>query len=786
VIATDCAGNREKHNLPVARMRLIGREHDIAGVRQTVVDSEGHLVTLTGAGGCGKTSLAIHVGRELLAAFRDGVWLVELASLADPALLDQALATALGVREQPGQLLSDGLLTFLRPRSVLLLLDNCEHLVDACAHRAETLLAKCPELRILATSREALRIPGEVIWRVSSLAVPDPRRLPSSDQLAEFAAVKLFVERAQAAHPDFTLRSENAEAVAKVCARLEGLPLALELAAARTRAMAVGQIVARLEVNFHLLADASRTAPSRQQTLKATLDWSHALLTEPERVLFRRLSVFAGGCDLNGAEAVCVDDELDRTNVLDVLTNLVDKSLVVVEDRVEDVRYRLLEPVRQYAREILERCGELDRMRTRHARHYRTLAKEIEWELWGPDQALLLHRLEWDRDNLRAALAWHDERPEEAEAFRLFVVALSRFWLTRGEVSEGWTWLLRAQEKRVDAITQGSATVLIWASSLAYHHGDFDDSISLGEHGVKACRQLGDPVLLGSALMTLATELARPEDDVDRAIAVADEAVTTLLTTGERGRAALSVAISILGTAFRLRGDLDQAGSVLTEALEVGRRVGNSWTVAATLLDLAHVALARGEQERSANLFAECLAVAQQISDSRRIAECLEGFAEIAAESGEAERAARLLGAAHNLRDVNGSTVQPVNRAVHARTLAAAHKVLGQAAFTAAWDAGRAMRLEQAIADVAAFKRPSALEQSADPPRPKGLLSQRERQVAALVARGLSNPQIAEQLVISRRTADRHVSNILDKLGFASRGQIAAWALELDISAAQT
>jgi ATP/maltotriose-dependent transcriptional regulator MalT len=351
-------------------------------------------------------------------------------------------------------------------------------------------------------------------------------------------------------------------------------------------------------------------------------------------------------------------------------------------------------------------------------------------------------------------------------------------------VSEGRTWLLRAQEKPVDVVTQGSATVLIWASSLAYHQGDFDTSISLGEHAVAACRESGDPLLLGSALMTLATELTRPEDDVDRAIAVAGEAVTTLLAAGERGRAALSVAISILGTAFRLRGDLDQAAAVLNEALQVSRRVGNTWIVGATLLDLAHVALARGEKERSVSLFGECLAVAHQISDSRRIAECLEGLGEIAAASGQAERAARLLGAAHTLRKVNGSTVQPVNRAVHARTLAAARKVLGGAAFSAAWDSGRAMRLEQAVAEAAAFGMPSALDQSADPASPKGLLSQRERQVAALVARGLSNPQIAEELVISRRTADRHVSNILDKLGFASRGQIAAWAVELDISAA--
>ncbi|MDQ3810087.1 MAG: LuxR family transcriptional regulator, partial [Chloroflexota bacterium] len=365
------------------------------------------------------------------------------------------------------------------------------------------------------------------------------------------------------------------------------------------------------------------------------------------------------------------------------------------------------------------------------------------------------------------------------EAFRLFVVALSRFWLTRGEVSEGRTWLLRALGKPVDAVTQGSATVLIWASSFTYHQGHFDEAISLGERGVAACRELDDPVLLGSALMTLGTELARPEDDLDRAIAVAHEAVRTLDAAGERGGTALSVAVSILGTAFRLRGDLDQAGAVLEEALEVSRRVGNTWIVGATLLDLAQVALARGEKERSAALFADCLAVAQHISDSRRIAECLEGFGEIAAASGRAERAARLLGAAQALRDVNGSTVQPVNRPIHARSLAAARQALGETAFTTAWEAGRATPLEQVVEEALAPGR-LASPAGEPPTRPTAatMLSAREWEVAGLIARGLTNPQIAEQLVISRRTADRHVSNILDKLGFAHRGQIAAWAVE--------
>jgi non-specific serine/threonine protein kinase len=780
VIATGYVDSRDHHNLPVPRVRLIGREHDLAGVRQAVLGSEGHLVTLTGAGGCGKTSLAVQVARGLLDAFRDGVWLVELAPLTDAVLLDQAIAAVLGVREGSEQPLREGLLAFLRQRALLLLLDNCEHLVEACAHLAEALLAVCPELRILATSREPLRVPGEMTWRVPSLAVPDPLHLPSSDRLADVAAVQLFVERAQAARPDFALGSDNATSVAQVCARLEGLPLALELAAARTRVMAVGQIAARLEVSFRALGGGSRTAPSRQQTVAATLDWSHNLLTDVERMLFRRISVFAGGFDLEAAEAVCAQEDMERTQVLEVLTLLIDKSLVVLEEQAGEARYRLLEPIRQYAREALEACGEMEAFRRQHTIHFRTLSRQIEWELWGPEQALLLQRLERDRGNLRAALTWHDQRPEETENFRLFVVALSRFWLGRGEVSEGRTWLLRALKKPADAVTQGSATVFIWASSFAYHQSDLDEAIALGEHAIAACRELEDPVLLGSALMTLGTEITRPEDDLDRAIALAEEAVRTLLTAGERGRTALSVAMSILGSAFRMRGDLDRAAVVLQEALQTSRDVGNIWIVGAVLLDLAQIALGRRDNGRATALLVECLAAAQQISDSRRIAECLEGFGELAAASGRAERAARLLGAAQAVRDAHGSTLQPVNRPIHASSLAAARQALGDAAFSDAWDAGRAMQLEHALEEALA---PVSLSSSArfDPfsrTRGASLLSARELEVAALIARGLTNPQIAELLVISRRTVDRHVSNVLDKLGFQTRAQIGAWVAE--------
>ena len=409
------ASDVERSNLPAHRPSLIGRDDEAAAVRARLIEADAGLLTLTGAGGCGKTSLALHVARDLLDLFPDGVRLVELAALSEPALVDQAVAAAFGVRERAGQSLREGLLVFLRPRVLLLLLDNCEHLVEACARLVQDLLSACPELRILATSREPLRTPGEVTWRVPSLMAPDPQRLPPPKELAGYPAVRLFVERTQAVQPGFVLTTDNAPAIARVCARLEGLPLALELAAARTRAMAVGQIAARLDESFRLLVGGSRTAHSRHRTLEATLDWSYDLLTTAEQLLLCRLSVFAGGFDLEPAEVVCGGEGIEPADVLDVLTRLVDKSLVLADEQAGEARYRLLEPIRQYARERLAGSGEEAVVRRRHAAHYRALAEGAEPELWGPHQAAWLARLERDRDNLRAALGWVHESAEDAE-----------------------------------------------------------------------------------------------------------------------------------------------------------------------------------------------------------------------------------------------------------------------------------------------------------------------------------------------------------------------------------
>jgi predicted ATPase len=358
-------------NLPAHRPSLIGRDEEAIAVRQRLIEAETGLLTLTGAGGCGKTSLAIHVARGLLAEFADGVWLVELAPLFDAALIDNAVASVVGVRERRGQSLRVAVIAFLRTRQALLVLDNCEHLVESCAELSEALLGGCPELRILATSREPLRTSNEFTWRVPSLPAPDPQQVLRHDQMADYAAVRLFVKRAQAVKPGFALLPDNALAIGRVCARLEGMPLAVELAAARARALSVSQIAARLDESFRILVGGSRTAPSRQRTLEATLDWSYNLLTEPEQILLSRLSVFAGGFELEAAEAVCGGQCIDPPEVLDVLTRLVDKSLVVSQERAGEVRFRLLEPIRQYASERLAARNESAAIRDHHACSFR-------------------------------------------------------------------------------------------------------------------------------------------------------------------------------------------------------------------------------------------------------------------------------------------------------------------------------------------------------------------------------------------------------------------------------
>ncbi len=428
------------HNLPATTTALVGREGDVRDLRQTVLDGHGRLVTLTGAGGSGKTRLGLAVGADLVSSFPDGVWLVSLASVEDPQLVPSAVASVFNLRERPDESLRDVLITYLAQRQLLLLLDNCEHLVDASAELVASLRHSSPRLRILATSREPLHVDGEVAWRVQPLAFPDPGASPPFEQLDQYPAMQLFAARAAAVHGDFAVTSTTAPVVAAICARVAGLPLAIELAAASVRVLGVNEILERLDDAFDLLVGGTRTAPGRQQTMQAALDWSYRLLTPPAQVVFRRLAVFAGGCSLEAAEAVCCDGEIAGRHVLGLLTRLVDTSLVQVDTLDGRARYRLLEPVRQYAQQRLLTSGEAPAVAGRHASYFLELAEQAETELHGPRQTTWLNRLARDHDNLRAASRCASEAGETERLLRVGA-ALFIFWMAKGFLSEGRRWL---------------------------------------------------------------------------------------------------------------------------------------------------------------------------------------------------------------------------------------------------------------------------------------------------------------------------------------------------------
>ncbi len=814
-----------RHNLPPQRVQLVGREQDSRAVVSLLLHTPGRQVTLTGTGGVGKTQLALHVATNVIDSFPDGVWLAELGAVSDPNLVPQTVLSALRLGEQPGEAASQTLINWIGQRRMLLVLDNCEHLIDVCAQLTDALLGECPNLRVLATSRHPLRIEHETIWRVPSLAAPDPGAVVSVDHVAQFAAAQLFVQRAQAIRSGFTLTSQNAAMVAAICARLDGLPLAIELAAAWVRALGVEQILERLDDAFELLVGGSRSAPSRQQTIRATLDWSHALLSDAERTLFRRLAVFVGGWSLEAAVDVCSDSVAERHELLARLTQLVDASLVQVEDWNERARYRLLEPTRQYAHMRLTASGELEAIRRKHARFFRSFADALadDANLGGPGRQAALGAFGHEQDNLRTALRRSLDQGDAETGIRLGR-ALWTFWVVRGLNTEGRSWMAQlgalpdvAKAPGLRVVAQGIEATFAWRQGdyaaaqallqqalpfldqapeprlrhsvpadlgmIALYQGDYSAARLHLEEELAAARALGHRVDEAVALDNLGT-LALMLEDYPTARRLCEQSLAIAREVGDPW--ALGLSLTMLQQAVLYQGDLSTGRQLVEEGLRAVRQIGDRLMLGYSLEAAGRLEIAEGRYTEARTALHEDLLVRQELGSRSEIAHALDAIAALAAAEGASERALHLAGAADRIWEVIGGRLSPIYQTLLERWLAPLRQTLGQDTIRSAWETGRSLSIERAVALArAATETP--------PPQPDEALqtserrvidlTRREKQVAALLAEGLTNRQIAERLVVTQRTVATHIEHILEKLGFASRHQVGVWAAENGLTA---
>ena len=852
------------HNLPVQPTPLIGREQEVAAVGRLVQRKNVHLVTLTGPGGVGKTRLGLQVTAEFSDRFADGVFFVNLAPLSDPDLVVPTIAQTLGIREVAGQPLLERLKEQLQRQQVLLLLDNFEQ-VESAATQVADLLAACQELKVLVTSRAVLHIRAEHEFAVPPLALPDPARLPDLPVLSHYAAVALFLERAQAAKPDFQLTAANARAIAEICVRLDGLPLAIELAAARIKVLPPQALLAQLSQRLAVLTSRTQDVPARQQTLRNTIAWSYQLLDASEQRLFGRLSVFFGGCTLEGVEAVCValDTNAAAVPVLDAVSSLIDKSLLQqTEQEGEAPRLVMLETIREYGLERLTVNGEMEAARQAHAVYYLALAEEAEPELRGAQSGMWLERLEREHDNLRAALQWLLEQGKAGQSMEMALrlsSALEMFWDVRGHHSEGLTFLKQALGGNEGVAPSVRAKALYATGDMAINVGDLDRGQVLLEEGLALSRELGDTAGIARFLYGLGwVDLDRGNYAAARRLA--EEALVLWRGVGDKERVAST--LELLGLLYETQGELERARHLYEESLVLRRELGNKGGIADSLFMLAQehflsqgdpltvralleeglalyreigdrsritgyynlsarlalsqgdVATARqfaeesvaldrelGDQEdiarslsvlgeieasqenyaRARMLYEESLAIARKRGSKGGIALYKEAFASVVAAQGELTWAARLWGAAEVLREAIGAPRPPFERVRYERAVTAARAQLGEKSFATAWAEGRTMTPEQALASQGPVKLSTALS-SISPVKPATTypdgLTAREVEVLRLVAQGLTNEQVAEQLVISPRTVNTHLTSIFSKIGVSSRGAATRYAIE--------
>jgi predicted ATPase/DNA-binding NarL/FixJ family response regulator len=808
----------------------VGRERELDELRRLVRGTRA--LTLCGAAGIGKTRLALRVMADATEAeYPDGAWLVELGDLRQPDLVVSRIAAVIGVSEEPGRPLLDTLADALAGRQLLLALDNCEHLIETCARVCQRLLDSSPGLHLIATSREPLRVAAETVWQVQPLSVAPPGALAGAEDADRYEAVRLFAERAAAAFSGFTITPANSEVVAALCRALDGIPLAIELAAARVRALSVEQIAARLVDRFGLLTTGNRAAPLRQQTLRAAIDWSYELLTSQEQVLLRRLSVFAGW-SLEMAEEVCADDYIRAHDILDLITTLVDKSLVVREPEVlGQARYRLLDSIREYAAACLAEAGESAAFRARLRDYLKTVAENnlaIGMALIpGPWSARVdvFRRYDVDVGNVWQVLSYCLADTDTDTGLRI-CTAVRPCWLVRGTFAEGIEWLdsfLGLDAPDTGPEVRGAA--LIGRAQLALS-SDRAAAEAGAEEGLELSRTAGDDFWTASGLNLLA-EIALHTGRIDEAASCADEALSIAQKAddGWNEGYALGVRAAIAG----LRGKLREGQQLAKASIDVMRRIDQQWGVARGLLGLGDLARVRQDPDDAHGRYLEALSILREIDARPEIARCLAGLGRVAMDLGDAELArqhlteslrlshstgsrigvargleafaglavaedqpelaVQLTAAATALRDAAGLAALSGARAE--RYLASARR-LGEPAVAQLWTKGLALSADAAVALALDAPPPApvptgpitAVGPNERPPALPGILTARERQVVALVARGSTNREIAEELFISPATAARHVANVLAKLGFTKRTQIAAWAADrqLDVT----
>lgn len=751
-------------DIPHAATSYVGRRHEVVEVRAAL--RPGHLITLTGTGGVGKTRLAEAVATRVAREFADGAVFIDLTELRDGAPLPDLVATRLGLHNRSDRPTPQVVVDSLRERALLLVLDNCEHVVDAAATFAAAVVADCPKVTILATSRQSLGVDGEHVFRIPPLAVPADDVPPSPDELIRHDSVRLFVERAMAAAAGFELTAENADAVVAICRALDGLPLAIELAAARLRSLSPWQIADRLTRVLPLLTSTSRTAPERQRTLQATIDWSFALCSPAEQAVWQRASVFAGTFDLPAAERVCAAADLPAEDVLNAVDGLLDKSVLVRDDHGEIARYRMLETLREHGRSLLDEQGDTVRVLREHRDWIDQLTATADAEWVSPNQVPWIKRLGREQGNLRAALEWSITEPGEAGAALRIASRLDEYWTAYGHSMECRQRLDRALAA-TPADHPDRPRALAACALHAVWHLDFDGADRLLAEADRMADDLGEQF---RASLTYVRALAAQMRTDPRAADLAAEAAAVFRAHGDVRRELHPLWIHGVSKGYR-GGDMEAGRAALHRMLELCAAHGETRYRSMAEFGLAFLEVELGDVAVADDFARKAMRGATSIGERTGTAYLLDALAWIADRMGDHVRAATLFGAAGKVWQAVGSApevaVSGPHRAHKANTLSA----LGDERFTRAYTAGRAMTSEEAARFALGEPEPD------EGARPE-LLTRRQWEVAELVAAGLSNRHIAAKLVISERTADTHIQNILTKLDLHNRAHIAAWFTE--------